>query len=405
MRLTPVCKILLLWLGWWVVLFGFQAAVQQRLDLRRPDYALQWTVNETARNAQNNKPYLLDPFMNGHVSWDSEFYLGIADQGYDSPQMRQIPGPGPGGQISISYAFFPLYAWLMRLLALPLAALGLGRVAAVTLAGLVIALLGTLAAMLSLYDQARDWLGEDGGLRAAFYLLIFPTGFFLGQVYSEGLFLGLAFGSLALSQRGRLPAAGLLAALAVWTRPTGIALVLPLGLAALSLLRSGAPLRRKLLGAGAALLPLASLAGWWFSPLRPRFQFIEDHYFSRSFLAVGRSLAVWGDAWQAMVSGKNGQMTVYYALEFAMIAIGLAACLALLRKMPAAALFSLAVFTISILSGVPQSMNRYLLGLPVIFIGLSRLGASKPFDQGWTLLSTMTMTVLAMLFTFDLWVG
>jgi Gpi18-like mannosyltransferase len=70
-------------------------------------------------------------------------------------------------------------------------------------------------------------LGEEGGFRAAFYLLIFPTGFFLAQVFSEGLFIGLAFACIALLRRKRWIWASLLAALAVLTRAVGLALILP----------------------------------------------------------------------------------------------------------------------------------------------------------------------------------
>ncbi len=58
--------------------------------------------------------------------------------------------------------------------------------------------------MLALFDLTRDSLGEDGALRAVFYLIVFPTGFFLIQVYTEGLFVGLAFGCLAMLKRQTL---------------------------------------------------------------------------------------------------------------------------------------------------------------------------------------------------------
>ena len=86
-------------------------------------------------------------------------------------------------------------------------------------------MLGALAAMLALADLARDELGEAGGLRAALYLILFPTGFFLAQVYTEGLFVGLAFSSLALVRRKQWLWAALLAVAATWTRTVGIALV------------------------------------------------------------------------------------------------------------------------------------------------------------------------------------
>jgi hypothetical protein len=401
-------KIVLIWLVWWLCLFAFQAFVTRRFQPQRPDTALEWNRTETGKTSQNNKPYLLDAFLNEHVSWDSEFYLGVADAGYDNPRMRMIPGPD-GQKISISYAFFPLYPVLMRFLAAPLALLGLSRIGTLTLAGLVIALLGTLGAMLALYDLARGWLGEPGGLRAAYYLLIFPTGFFLAQVYTEGLFLGLAFGALALIQRRKLGWAAPLVALAIWTRAVGVALIVPMTLAAVEQIRkthaAGQPPRAIWRAAAAALTPFLALAAWWVSPLRPAFQFIEDNYFSRHFLALDGSFGAWGYAWQQMTRGANGPTEMYYGLEFLLIVLGLLGSLALLRKMPLVALFSLAVFVISFFSGVGQSMNRYVLALPALFMSLAKLGEDEVFDRGWTLASVLLLGALAALFSYDMWVG
>jgi len=76
-------------------------------------------------------------------------------------------------------------------------------VARATLAVVIVSLLGTLAAILALYDLLRDRLDENGRLRAVFYLLIFPSACFLAMAYTEGLFLGIAFSVLALSKRGK----------------------------------------------------------------------------------------------------------------------------------------------------------------------------------------------------------
>lgn len=404
-RFSEVKKIFFIWLAWGILLFGFQGFVVARFLLERPDTARFWTVQETAPGAQNDRPYLMDPFLNEHVAWDAEFYLGIADQGYDNDQIRTILGPGPGGRISLSYAFFPLYAYLIRGLALPLGIFGLGRLATLTLSGVLISLVGTLGAMLALYDLTRDGLGERGGVRSAFYLLIFPTGFFLGQVYSEGLFLGLAFGALALAQRKKLLWAGLLAALAVWTRAVGVALLIPLGLAVLERVRAHEKWHRLALGGLGAVLPLLSLGAWWLSPLRPRFEFVEANYFYRGFLLVGQSIGDWWSFWEGIQHNVNHQAAVYNTLEIVIAAISLAACLGLLRKMPGVALFSLTVFVICFLSGSGQSMSRYVLGIPAVFIGLSKLGENEAFDRGWTLASVLWMAVLTTLFSFDLWVA
>ncbi len=408
LRNPTVRKIILLWLVWWVCLFAYQAFIIRRFQPQRPDTALQWTATETRPRAQNNKPYLLDPFLNEHVSWDSEFYLGIADAGYDNAQIRSIPGPD-GRPLSLSYAFFPLYGWLARLLAMPLALLGLGRIATLTLAALILSLLGTLGGMLALYDLARGWLGEDGGLRAAWYMLIFPTAFFFGQVYTEGLFVGLAFGALAMMRREKWAWAALLSALAVWTRAVGIALAVPLALAAgqhILATRAGArPWKTGLEALAATLAPMLALGAWWVSPLRPAFWYVEDHFFSRAFLAVERSFSGWKQVWQIMANSHNAPTQMYFLLEFAILFLALACSLALLRRMPAVALFSLAVFAISFFSGAGQSMNRYVLAAPAVFLGLARLGENDVFDHGWTLASILWMGTLAALFSFDLWVG
>jgi len=52
----------------------------------------------------------------------------------------------------------------------------------------------------------------------------------LAQIYTEGLFVGAAFGCLALVRRKQWIGAGLLAALATWTRAAGVALIIPLAL-------------------------------------------------------------------------------------------------------------------------------------------------------------------------------
>ena len=86
---------------------------------------------------------------------------------------------------------------MMRLFAMPLSLFGLNAIATATLAGVIVSLLGTLAAMIALYEFASVEMDEASGIRAAFYLLIFPSGFFLAEIYTEGLFVGLAFSSLA----------------------------------------------------------------------------------------------------------------------------------------------------------------------------------------------------------------
>jgi len=415
-------------MAWVIITLAFQELVPARLIVQPPDYALSWTPNETQPHSQDDKPYLNNPFLNTHVSWDSEFYLSIAATGYDDPRVRAIR-VRPGGWVpvgpraatpplpdtpdrrplSLNYAFMPFYPIVMKAVALPFNLAGMDPIAAATIAGVIVSALGALAAMIALYDLTRDELGDDGGLRAAFYLVIFPTGFFLLQVYTEGLFVGLAFGSIALARRQQWLWAVLLAVFATWTRAVGVALVIPLAWAWWREFRSGdyalRPFPRRLaFHALLVLLPIVAYLVWHFTFWGQAFGIVESAYFSRGLFVLGQSLTVWTDAFRAMF-GPNTQWTVYYGLEIFAIILGLAATLFTLRRYPDVALFGLVVLVVSLTSGVGQGMLRYVLAMPAIFIVLSRLGKNVVFDRSWTFASILLQSVILILFTFNMWAG
>jgi Mannosyltransferase (PIG-V) len=157
--------------------------------------------------------------------WDSDFFLRIAEDGYDRA----------------SAAFFPLYPAVVG-------ALGRVLLGQFVLAGVLASLAAALAAFVLLYRIAEPRLGADGARRAVLYLAVFPTSLFLQAVYSEALFLALALGAFLLAERQRFLAAGIVTGLALLTRPAGFAL-----LPALAVLAWQAPDRRRALAAlGAA---------------------------------------------------------------------------------------------------------------------------------------------------------
>ncbi len=331
----PIRTILIIWFCWVVLVLGFQTIAAARVQLKAPDDVLMWTGAETMPGAHNTQPYLLEPFLNRQVAYDSEFYLSIAIAGYNDPALRAvwtdpknpapiwdtypqafaIPKDLPTGRpygipdtfeaFSLNYAFFPFYPLVIRLFSMPLSLFGLNAIATATLAGVIVSLLGALGAMLALYDLTREALEKSGAIRTAFYLIAFPTGFFLAMVHTEGLFVGLAFGSLALLRRKRWMGASLLAAGATLTRAVGGALIVPLALAwlaeALPWFRSrlagekivGSRARWDLLGKGLlALSPLAAF-GMWYLLLGTQFRAVEAAFFSRGALAIQRSWETW----------------------------------------------------------------------------------------------------------------
>jgi Gpi18-like mannosyltransferase len=202
---------------------------------------------------------------------------------------------------------------LTRWAGLPLKILPLTPIAVSTLAGVIVSLLGTLGALLALYDLTKDELGQAGGLRTAFYLIIFPSGFFLSQVYTEGLFVGAAFGCLALLRRKQWLAAGALAVLATLTRAVGIALFIPLVVAWLSEFDRHHINRGTVLRTLAVAAPLAAYGAWHFSDWGQAFAIVEHVYFSRELFVLQRSLEAWTVAWNSFLS-DNSQARVYYSV-------------------------------------------------------------------------------------------
>ena len=422
--MKPTRIIIFMWLAWALIILFFQSWVTARLDLNYPDRALDWTPDFTGPGSQQGHLYLLEPFLNDQVAWDSEYYLAIAVGGYDDPNSPHLTPQEqmgtPTGSVtdqgpSLSYAFFPFYPLMIRIFAFPLQVLGLNPVATAALGGVIVSALGALLGMLALYDLTRGHLGEDGALRAVFYLIIFPTGFFLLQVYSEGLFVGLAFACLAMLKRKQWLAAALLGVVATLTRAVGVALVIPM---LIFWFRTddwkhvewrhafqGGTQLRPLYHALLAVTPLIAFLIWKFSYLGQAFDYIQVTNYGREFLSFGKSFLSWSDAFRSMVAGGEPQSSAYYFTEFLGLAIAVPTCIICLRLDPELGWYSLAVVLISWGSGDIQSFHRYLLGAPAVFLVLSRWGRNPVFDRAWTILSLLFMGTLAMLFASNMWVA
>lgn len=429
--MKPIKIISGIWLSWVIIVIAFQALATARLVPVYPDRAQEWTTRFTGVGYQRDHVYLLEPFMNQQVAWDSEYYLSIAVSGYDDPKSPHLTPQGVitvdsrnqvsrsgssfDQSISVNYAFFPLYPWMIRIFAFPLQVFGMNPIATATLAGVIVSALGALLGMLALFDLTRDSLGEESALRAAFYLIIFPTGFFLVQVYSEGLFVGFAFACLAMAKHNNWLAAAILAVAATLTRAVGILLVIPM---VMIWIRTGKwielGLRQNLeqgikfkpmINGLLTLSPLIAFVIWRFSFLGMAFNHIESNYFRRGFLSLGYASYAWFESFRSMITGNNPQHTAYYLTEFLGMAIAIIACIATIKTHPEIGWYSLAVLIVSWGSGPAQGIHRYILGAPAVFIALARWGENRVFDRAWTILSILLMGLLAMLFAFNMWVA
>lgn len=395
--------LILIWLGWSIVMVGYMSLATQRYIPSRPDKALSWTDQETRRDSLDDNPYLLDPFLNSQVAWDSEYYLAIATTGYDDPDISTVTVKGE--TFSKSYAFFPAYPFAMKVLRAPLTVFGLSPIAASTLAGLIISLLGTLGGMIALYDITRDELGEDGGIRTAFMMLIFPASFFFATIYTEGLFVGLAFGSLALIRRHRLIPAAILAMFATWTRAVGGVLLVPLGIAWLMQFRKPHADKCKLL----LQLPILGLPLIAYGIFRltngHAFEAVEIEWFGNRLFDLELTFEAWRQILERATT--EPQTAFWVTLNLGTTALAIISLFVGVRRYPMLALFGFMALLIPLTSGWTgtNSAFRYVLAAPTLWVMLGKFSRSQVFERTWTVFSVLLLAMNAFLFSYDYWAG
>ncbi len=173
--------------------------------------------------------------------WDALWYQHIAADGYRSG--------------APDAAFYPLYPVLTRVTG---AVLGIG----VARAALIVGTLACFAALVLLHRLVEGDLGSDAAGRAVVYAALLPTAFFLLAPFAESLFLALSVGAVLAARRRRFALAGLVAAAAALTRPTGILLAVPLAVEAALDVRDRQARREPGVRPGhlAAVLPIVTTA-------------------------------------------------------------------------------------------------------------------------------------------------
>ena len=224
--------------------------------------------------------------------WDSVWFLRIAENGY-------------GAVEGAAAAFFPLYPALVGLVG----RLFLGHY---VLAGIAVSLAASLAAFVLFYDLAEGKLGAEGARRALIYLALFPMTLFLQAVYSEAVFLLLTVAAFLLAERSRFLGAGVVAGLAVLTRPVGFAL-----LPALAVIAWRAPDRRDaLLRLAAALLLFCAYPAYLWAERGDPFAFAKAQgIWSRDVSPLGPLGGVWHGlraGWAGVRQLVSGSHTTTY---------------------------------------------------------------------------------------------
>ena len=317
------------------------------------------------------------------IHWDAPHYLSIAEFGY-----------ARSGDLRNLIAFFPLYPALIQALALS----GLP----LWVAAIVLNNVGGLLATILLYEVARSEGSDPAAFRAAVLFNVFPTGYFLFNGYTEGVFAAFAFGAVLAARRERWLLAGALGGLAAATRLTGLALVpflaVEVWMARRRLRRVGEAVLAVLLPAGGLLVYLA--VNWLV--LGDVFAFVQvqrDHWYHRlSAPWVGLSEAIRGIAWRAPwekitvgASELIGGVTVYVTTAFAA-----------LRLRPADAAYAAVLTVLTTFLPFWLSIPRYLLAMFPLFLLLGRI-RSLAVQVALTAVFLTSLLVFSVAFARGFW--
>src|SRR3989344_775691 len=149
--------------------------------------------------------YLSNPFLFAWANFDGEHYLSISQIGYRG----------------LEQAFFPIYPMLMNILSKPFG----GSIENPILMGLFISNIAFVLAMYFLYKLIKLDFPKEIAILTILLMLVFPTSFYFGAVYSESLFLLLSVLSFYFARKDRWLLASLLGVAASATRIFGILLL------------------------------------------------------------------------------------------------------------------------------------------------------------------------------------
>ncbi len=185
-------RLILIFLGWRLLLFIFLFLGMKVLPLQK---------NFLGGGLAN---YLEEPYFWAWANFDGEHYLNIAQNGYGYNEQ----------------AFFPVYPMLIRVGGEWLG----GTLRDFNLAGLLISNLSFLLALWGVFELLRIDFSRHISLLSTIMILVFPTAFYFGSVYTESLFLAEVIWSFYFARKGNWFMSSLLAGVCTATRFTGILL-------------------------------------------------------------------------------------------------------------------------------------------------------------------------------------
>ncbi|MBI2007270.1 MAG: hypothetical protein HYS83_01010 [Candidatus Blackburnbacteria bacterium] len=290
-------------------------------------------------------PYLAWVWAN----FDGRHFLSIATEGYQRT----------------NFAYFPLY---------PAAIWLLGRISIIPplYLGILISGFLFLASMFVLHKIIRLDYKDNTASLALFFLCLFPLSFFYHSVYADSLFLLLSTSSFYFARKGNWPASGILGALTVLTRLSGVALIPALILEWY--------LQNKKLKARGFIAPFLTLLGLVIYMVYLKLNFGDPLLFQKSMSAWQQSSFVFPPQviWRYLkiffFVDKNLLVFWIAVLEFASLFAYLALSVYVWKKIRASyGAFMVALLLLISFTGTFAGTPRYLLHLFPAYTGMALL--------------------------------
>lgn len=300
--------------------------------------------------------YLQNPYIFAWANFDGEHYLSIAQRGYEN----------------LNHSFFPLYPLLIKILSFVKSDITL-----LTINGLIISNVAFLLSLLIFKQLIKLDYSDKISQLAIVALVIFPTSFYFGAVYTEGLFLFLILASFYCARVKKWWLAGVLGGLASVTRVTGIFLLPALLLEWWQQKNNKLPLPIIIIPLGliSYMLFLYQTTGSFFT-----------FYQELSIFGVQRSgnfitLPQVFYRYLNMLFTVNPANTIYWTIILELIVAAMSIVLLIwgyIKKIRLSyLLFSVLSFILPTLTGSFSSLPRYLLVIFPIFLILALLLSKK----------------------------
>jgi uncharacterized MnhB-related membrane protein len=321
--------------------------------------------------------------------WDAPHYTDLIVYGYRAVDPGNLVDPYGyrqvyPGDLGLYIVFYPLFPWAG------------GVVNAVVhqpvWSAFIVSGVASLFVAPLMYRLVRHDEAPDVALRSAWFLLIFPTAYFLHIGYTEALFLALVIGSFLAARADRWWLAGLLGGLAALTRINGLVLLLTLPVEAATQWYMQPPDERRfrwrwlaigLVGAGFAVY-----LGLNYVEYGTPFQFLhvqQDHWF--------KSLASPVDAIRSALgwfgSENPDHVLMNGVMELLFVAIGFVGTMvAAIRFRPSWFAWMAGNLVLFVSTSFLLSTPRYALTLFPLFVALA-----LPTRRTWLLVAVSLLSI------------